>query len=290
MGDRNDTPVMTDEAHAAAVSSVNFNSAIAELRNTSSLRSSHYLGDHMAITSTIYGHKIFVDTRDISLAPHILVDGKWEMGVTEVFRRLIRGGMTVVDIGANFGWYTLIAASLVGPKGHVIAFEPNPDVHNLLHRSLEVNGYQSYTTLERKGVMEVPKVLTFHKWARHQASGNFFWGNPSPVHNDTTEAIQVECTSLDEYFREHPRGRVDVIKIDAEGSEPQIIDGADFTLHVNPRIQLLLEYNSLVRPTAEKLMRKGFRMAHIEDDASLRFMNLDQLDQSHNWHMLLFTR
>jgi len=61
-------------------------------------------------------------------------------------------------------------------------------------------------------------------------------------------------------------------------------------LHVNPRIQLLLEYNSLVRPTAEKLMRKGFRMAHIEDDASLRFMNLDQLDQSHNWHMLLFTR
>ena len=154
---------------------------------------------------TAFGQKIFVDTRDIGLTPHILVDGMWEPAVLEVFRRVVGGGMTVVDIGANIGWYSLLAASRVGEKGSVIAFEPNEDLVRLLRRSAEVNGFGGRLTVVEKGVMEKNCLLEFYKWANHQASSNFFWNSPSREQHDTTETVKVECVSLDEYFREHPR-------------------------------------------------------------------------------------
>lgn len=70
--------------------------------NTSN-RMAVYLGNSRAITRTIYGHKIYVDTRDHSLTPHLLVDGNWEDWITKVFRSVVRDGMKVVDVGANIG-------------------------------------------------------------------------------------------------------------------------------------------------------------------------------------------
>ena len=57
---------------------------------------------------------ILVDTRDYSIAPHLLLDGFWKLSETEVFRNALRPGMTVVDVGASFGYFTLIAADAVG--------------------------------------------------------------------------------------------------------------------------------------------------------------------------------
>ena len=253
-------------------------------------RASHYLGDHQAIATTVFGQKIFVDTRDIGLTPHILVDGMWEPAVTEVFQRAVGGGMTVVDIGANIGWYSLLAASRVGEKGTVIAFEPNEDVVKLLRKSVEVNGLGNRLTVVEKGVMEKTCTLSFHKWAHHQASSNFFWNSPTRELGDFTQTVDVECVSLDDYFREHPRSRVDVIKIDAEGSEPRILAGADFTLHVNPFVRIFMEFHPSYRPAIESLLRKGFRMAAIEEDATLTFLDLDQVETRPAFSMLFFSR
>lgn len=198
--------------------------------------------------------------------------------------------MTVVDIGANIGWYSLLAASRVGEKGAVIAFEPNEDLVRLLRRSAEVNGFGGRVTVEEKGVMEKNCTLEFYKWANHQASSNFYWNSPSREQHDSTETVTVECVSLDDYFREHPRSRVDVIKIDAEGSEPRIIAGADFTLHVNPFVKIFMEFNPSYRETIETLLRKGFRAAAIEDDATLTFMDIEHVLKRPLWSTLFFTR
>jgi FkbM family methyltransferase len=251
---------------------------------------SHYLGDHVAIALTAYGQKIFVDTRDIGLTPHVLVDGMWEPAVSEAFRRTVGPGMTVVDVGANIGWYSLLAASRVGEKGTVIAFEPNEDLVKLMRRSAEVNGFGSRMIAVEKGVMEKSCVLEFYKWANHQASSNFFWKTPSREQHDTAETIEVNCVSLDDYFRENPRSRVDVIKIDAEGSEPRVIAGADFTLHINPQVKIFMEFNPSYRDTIENLLRKGFRAAAIEENASLTFLNIEQILKRPMWSMLFFTR
>ncbi|KAF0200470.1 MAG: FkbM family methyltransferase, partial [bacterium] len=93
------------------------------------------------LTSLIYGPKIYLDTRETSLAPMIIQYGLWEKWVTDVFLSLVKPGMTVVDIGANCGYYSLLAAQAVGPSGQVHCVEPNPILHNNLTRSFAINGY-----------------------------------------------------------------------------------------------------------------------------------------------------
>ncbi len=80
-----------------------------------------YLGENLALTRVLDRFKMYVDARDISLAPHLLLDGYWELWNTKVFRQLLRPGMHVVDVGANVGYYTLLAAAGVGPRGRVHA-------------------------------------------------------------------------------------------------------------------------------------------------------------------------
>ena len=99
-----------------------------------------YLGDHTSLCRVLGRYKMFVDTRDIGIASHLLLDGFWEMWVTEEMLRHVRQGMTVLDIGANLGYFSLLLADLTGPRGRVIAFEPNPLMSSLARRSIEVNG------------------------------------------------------------------------------------------------------------------------------------------------------
>jgi hypothetical protein len=87
-----------------------------------------YLGDYTALTRTIYGHKMYVDTRDVSLAPHLLLDGYWEQWITNIFRELVKPGMTVVDVGANFGYYSVLAASLVRPDTYTHSRPTRPSI------------------------------------------------------------------------------------------------------------------------------------------------------------------
>ncbi len=77
-----------------------------------------YLGDYTAMaTLARTGQKIFVDTRDRTMVPHILHDGRWEDWVVGAFLDELRPGMTVLDVGASFGCFALPAAAAVGPSG-----------------------------------------------------------------------------------------------------------------------------------------------------------------------------
>ena len=84
---------------------------------------SHYLGDHTALCVNKYGQKMFVDTRDTSLAPHLLVEGNWEDWITTAIMQHVPGAH-FIDVGANVGWYSLVAQHYKAKS--VMAFEPNP--------------------------------------------------------------------------------------------------------------------------------------------------------------------
>ena len=75
---------------------------------------------------TIAGKDLFVDPEDQIITPCLLEHGVWEPSVTELVSDEIRSGDTVLDIGANVGYYTLLFAELVGEHGRVFAFEPDP--------------------------------------------------------------------------------------------------------------------------------------------------------------------
>lgn len=249
-----------------------------------------YLGDNVALTRTTFDHKIYVDTRDISLTPHILLDGYWEMWITKVFMRLVQPGMTVVDIGANIGYYSLIAGTQVGPGGKVISFEANPQVFRLLANSMEINGFLDRAELVNKGVMDKPGELTFYKLANHHGSSGFFI-DPATVSQfrDSTEKLAVPCLSLDEYFGARDL-RLDVVKIDAEGAEPAIIAGATTVLTRNPAIKILMEYTPVNRAAVDTLLSMGFKMWNIGYDATLAPVTVEELDRRADLSMIYFSR
>jgi hypothetical protein len=85
-----------------------------------------FLGNATSLCTVLGRYKMFVDSEDVGLSAHLLMDGYWEMWATEVMAQLIKPGMVVADVGANLGYYTVLMGELVGETGAVHAFEPNP--------------------------------------------------------------------------------------------------------------------------------------------------------------------
>jgi FkbM family methyltransferase len=154
-----------------------------------------------------------------------LVLDRYEPETTRLFRRLLRPGMTVVDIGAHTGYFSLIAASCVGATGTVYAFEPFPASFRHLQRNIALNGYEHIRPV-CKAVSNgsgVHKLLVNPKGSdRHSLyAGEAEWEPNSP---------EVETTSLDDFLQACNWPRVDLIKMDIEGAESAALTGMKQTL------------------------------------------------------------
>ncbi|MEB3233083.1 MAG: FkbM family methyltransferase [Leptolyngbyaceae bacterium] len=214
-------------------------------------QSSVYLGNENALTRTLYGHKMIVQTQDISLAPHLLMGGTWEPWVTQVFIDHIKEGMTVIDIGANLGYYTLIAASLVGESGHVYSFEVNQELCDLIYRNVTINGLGQRTIPVNKAVYSTNTTLQFNKRRHFQGSSSVgiqktddqnqsLHTRALQEEHDAVEILKVEAIALDSYFP--PSTNIDFIKIDAEGSEAEIFAGMKRLISDQEHLSIIFEF------------------------------------------------
>jgi FkbM family methyltransferase len=192
--------------------------------------------------------------------------------------------MTIVEIGANVGYYTLLMASRVGERGKCYAFEANPEIFELLFRNVEVNGLLGRVTLENKAVLDRVGTLQFYAFRRHMGSSTMVQPdviNLGEKYRDSAETILVDCVSLDQYF-EGQHVKLDLLKIDAEGSEGLILRGAKTLLRANPDLVLVMEWApDLIRGTGEDpsamldfLTDEGFKVCYI--DASSEIKSIDK--------------
>ncbi len=194
-----------------------------------------YLGNSTAITRLHSGHKIYVDTRDTSIAPHLMLEGRWETWVENVLMANIKPGMVFCDVGANFGYYTLLGAQAVGARGQVYSFECNPRLYTLLRRSVMVNGLTDiiktfpYAVTDKRGKV----TLTFDV----EFSGGGTTLDVRHASEWTRESAEVECGPLDEFIPMDVAA--DVLKIDVEGAEPLVLAGAR-RIFGNRRLQLVI--------------------------------------------------
>lgn len=194
------------------------------------------LGNQTILKQLLAGPYIFLDTRDnVNVA--IGLHGLWEPWVTKQFMTVVKPGMTVLDIGAHCGYFSLLAGRLVGFHGKVYSFEPNPYYHYNFLRSMALNAY-SHVTLHKvalakeKGEMEIiqcsedggdgPSISPFGAFLEH------------PNHQ-----ITVDTGNLLDYL---PSLKVDVIKIDVDGGEPFIMDSIIEIVKHNPKIKIFMEY------------------------------------------------
>jgi FkbM family methyltransferase len=164
------------------------------------------------------GVRMYLDPDDQVITPTILVTGAWELNETDLFRRLVKPGDTVVDAGANVGYYTVIGARLVGDKGKVYAFEPDPANFALLEKNVRLNGLTN-VVLERKALSN--RKGTVQLFIADANKGDHRIYQPD---GESRPWIDVEAVRLDEYFKGLGRG-IDVLKMDVQGAEGLILEG-----------------------------------------------------------------
>lgn len=206
-----------------------------------------------------HGNMMYADARDEGVLPLLLDGGIYEEFETELFKGLLKPGMVVVDIGANIGHYSLIAARLVGDSGHVYSFEPDPHNFDLLRRNIEMNGFKNVTPVN-KALSNEPGTLTLHL-DKYNLGGHSLTSDNILIDAGT---VEVETTTLDLFFISSGGGdRIDVMKMDTQGSEGTIVEGA----------RRLMEENDLA--ILMELWPFGLRNAGY-DPATL-VVNLDRL-------------
>ncbi len=259
---------------------------IIALIRSKSHREYAYLGDYKALTRTIFGHKIFLDTRDISLCPHIILDGNWEMWITNVFTNLVKDGMNIVEIGTNIGYYSVIFASKIGESGKLFAFEANPRIFEMLHQTVEINGFLNRVELVNKAVTDSSGKISFSILKRHHGSGSIVTFSEEHLERsrEEVEIINVDTISLDEYFNNRDI-KIDVIKIDAEGSEPYIFDGMRKLIEDNHDIIIICEFNPALISGARKDPRKfleqieqyEFPLRYIDNNSNIVDTSVEEL-------------
>jgi FkbM family methyltransferase len=183
----------------------------------------------------IQGHKIILASGGALPSVGMATD-VYEQETTELFRKLIKPGMVVIDIGAHVGYFTLLAAGLVGAKGTVLAFEPEPDNYSILEKNIELNGYRNIVPLriaasEQMGSAEL--FLTASESGQH-----------SIYHHGLPErgSVSVETTTIDTVLQKLGCSHVDLVKIDVEGAEIVVLGGMAQLLGRPDKPNLIMEF------------------------------------------------
>lgn len=151
----------------------------------------------------------------------------------ELIRRLLERGMNVIDVGAHLGEYTLLCAGAVGSEGRVHAFEPDADLIDFLGRSVVLNRF-SNVTLNQMAVADRPGDREFEIRSKLAFSSlRPERGDMSPHRHGLVRSVKVPTTTLDAYCSLHS-GHIHLVKVDVEGAELQVFQGAERLMTRDP--------------------------------------------------------
>ena len=235
------------------------------------------------MTAEFGGIRISADTNQRDLALLLRGEADWEWRQTRLIGSMLGEGMVFVDVGAHIGLYTLLAASRVGPRGRVFAFEPAPDNFRVLQYNIAQNGFTNVSAepvAVSRGRGRAVFTLSENDSASHTLA--------PALHKGRT--IEAETISLDEYFSER-KDRIDLVKLDAEGAELSILEGMERILARHPKLILFTEiyprameaFGSSPEEFLRRLSDLGFSLvpfeetrpgeARLESQSFSRFLN-----------------
>jgi FkbM family methyltransferase len=159
------------------------------------------------------------DLRD-TIAREVCFTGRYEPQETQLAQALLGPGMVAVDVGANWGYFTLVCAHLVTDRGRVLALEPHPRLASMLADNVKEN--------------RLPQVVVHRVAAGARSASTAFvgfdegggnWGVSRAAHGSDAADFESQTVVIDTFLDECNAGRVDLIKIDIEGAEGDAIRG-----------------------------------------------------------------
>ena len=221
----------------------------------------------------VNGMPMWVDTRDRVIATHLLGDEVWEPLETAAFLAYAQEGMCVFDVGANIGYYTLLAARAVGPSGRVYAFEPEPHNFELLTRNVAENGFTNVRPVNA-AVSNRAGVVRLHLDDANFGAHSF---DPGSVRNSSGRSVEAETVQLDDFADEARAFAGVLVKVDVQGAEGLVVEGGRRLLGL-PKVTAFMEFwpEALARAQADAarvladLENLGFRFEDIESPEAKR--------------------
>ncbi len=206
------------------------------------------------------GGKIYLNLRE---SPMMLqrAFGVYEPYKFKLFSNLVKKNMTVIDVGANKGCFSLLSAKLMGDCGRVLSFEPEPENCSWILRSIKVNNYKS---------------ISLFQLALSDSDGTaeLYIGEKSGFHSllpqldkPKPEKMTVIQKRLDTVLSENKISKVDLIKIDVEGAELQVLKGAVEIIKQNNNLKIILDLHPQkgvdIYEIYDFLLKYGYKLYRI---------------------------
>jgi FkbM family methyltransferase len=173
----------------------------------------------MRLPARLGGFMYECDQRD-SVAREVCYTGLYEPQETQLASRILRPLDVFVDVGANWGYFSLAAAHWVGPRGRVVAFEPEPRLYRMLVSNIAANGI-TWIDAHRIAVAAGAGRLSF---AAFDADGGN-WGDSRAIEPGAAPDFECRTEGLDGALDNAGVGTVQLVKIDVEGSEAGVLTG-----------------------------------------------------------------
>ena len=233
------------------------------------------LSDRVILCRVLGKYIVYADPEDVGITPHLCLDGFWESWITIAMARMLKPGWCCVDIGANYGYYTLLMADAVESAGRVLAVEPQPQLAELLR----LHPRSKWLAPSHNGASKSYCRYSFEKNASRGAAPS---RADATLYREATAAddvVEVETVTLDQITADWPR--VDLIKIDAEGAEESIWRGMRETLARNQGITIFMEMkcSRYANPSAfvREILGAGFPLRYIDYDATIKNLTEEQI-------------
>lgn len=183
------------------------------------------------IVKEIQGSKMYLNLNDFGLSKHLFLNGIREPECTRIMKKWLKKDMTVVELGANIGYYALMEASIIGKKGKIYAVEPFPSNFELLQKNIKLNPYENIIepyniAIGDKSGTEKLYVSNEHNLCNMLAS-------------ETTDFVEVKTETLDNFVTD--KKLPDLIRMDIEGYEYYVLDGMKKTLQQCKSCKMFIE-------------------------------------------------
>jgi FkbM family methyltransferase len=172
---------------------------------------------------------MWLDPDDL-VSESILWSGQWESKTWHALEPYLPPGGTFIDVGAHIGWYSLKAAHVLGPKGRVIAVEPNRETLLRLRDNIRASGAGAVILVAPVACFDSETTLTFYAAPRVNTGRSSLSLANASEQGSVAASYPVPARRLDDIVREAGATRVNAIKIDVEGAEFQVLKGAAETL------------------------------------------------------------
>lgn len=201
----------------------------------------------------IQGSKMYVNIHDKNPAIRetfqaYAINQIHEPATTSLFKKIVKKGDVVVDLGANIGYFTLLAANLTGKEGRIYCFEPEPKNYSYLLKNIKLNNYANVSANQKAVSDKNGKTRLYiceHDTGHHTINQYEGIKNYKPNIENKENFVEIETVTLDNYLERKERA-VDVIKIDVEGAEMLALLGMDGIIRKSKNLKMFIEFFPLL--------------------------------------------